>query len=94
MPLSWVAVFIVIMFVAVNAASAHAEPAGAQRGVCQLLDTHPTIGGMIDALDQLRAGGLSAREAGTALIDAVVDECPRHAGLLQQAIARGEERAA
>lgn len=94
MPIFWITVVVVILFWTVETASAHAEPAGAQRGVCQLLDTHPTIGGMIDALDQLRAGGLSAREAGSALIDAVVDECPRHAGLLQQAMARGEERAA
>lgn len=95
-PLVWFAAALLILFVVANAASAHAEPSPASDpyGVCPLLDQHPTVGGVIDALDTLRAAGLSSRAAGGALLDAITNDCERHAGLLDQVTARAQERTA
>ena len=90
-PLAWFAAIVVFLFVIASAASAHADPG---TDVCRTLDNHPTVGGVIDALDDLRAAGLTSREAGGALADAITNDCPGHAGLLQQVLARGRERVA
>lgn len=84
-PLAWFAAVVVVLFVIASAAGAHADP-GTE--VCRTLDAHPTVGGIIDALDDLQTHGLSHRESAVALMESVAYTCPIHAGLLRKLMDR------
>ncbi len=53
-----------------------------------MLDQHPTVGGIIDALDDMQANGLTHRESAIALMESVASVCPIHTDLLQRLMDR------
>lgn len=97
-PILWLLVAVVIIGGAAGINSAHATPASLGQlyadehaaDICTSLDAHPTVGGIIDALDDMQANGLTHRESAVALMESVAYVCPIHADLLQKLLARAQ----
>ena len=95
-PVLWLLAAMAIVGGAAGIKSAHAAPASPGQlyadqhaaDICMTLDAHPTVGGIIDALDDMQANGLTHREAAVALMESVVYVCPIHTDLLQKLMDR------
>lgn len=94
-PILWLLAACVLIGVALGSGISQATPTSGQQfadehaaDICVVLDTHPTVGGIIDILETLRADGLSDHESIVALVDSVYYVCPGHVGLLRQVAAQ------
>lgn len=55
--------------------------------VCDIISSHPTMSGLMVALEDVAASGYTAEQSGELVAESVLTVCPRYVPLLRQFVA-------